>query len=490
MQNHLLIGFLAIAFVLLGCPAGDDDDSAGVGDDDAADDDAVDDDAADDDAVDDDAADDDAADDDAADDDAADDDAADDDSAAGAADDDTGDDDTVSSTTVPGDYSTIQSAIDGSSDGDVVTVAAGTYTEALDFDGKAVHVLGIDGPAATILDANLGGSAVLFISGEGADSVLEGFTITSGIGTHTPGIDGEHLLCGGGAMIVGAAPTLRNLIITGNTADDGGGMYLVDGASPTLTDVTISYNTANDDGGGIFMWASAPTLDHVLVVGNVAYGEDGGGMAVKEGSAATLNNVVIVGNSAPDDGGGMRVKNSTADLTNVTIVANHAGDGGGMAVKNSVATLDNVVLAWNIAGSQGGGIYEKSGGTALLYYSNAWDNLPNNYDGSGGMVDPTGTNGNVSVDPGLLDVTDPDPANWDLHLSGLSPLIDTGDPFILDPDGSTSDLGAYGGAGAASRDLDMDGYFEWWLPGAYDATTSPGMDCDDRDAGVYPGSGC
>ncbi len=30
----------------------------------------------------------------------------------------------------------------------------------------------------------------------------------------------------------------------------------------------------------------------------------------------------------------------------------------------------------------------------------------------------------------------------------------------------------------------------WWLPGPYDPATSPGMDCDDQDGGVYPGNGC
>ncbi|RME53032.1 MAG: hypothetical protein D6795_05965, partial [Deltaproteobacteria bacterium] len=58
---------------------------------------------------------------------------------------------------------------------------------------------------------------------------------------------------------------------------------------------------------------------------------------------------------------------------------------------------------------------------------------------------PTGTNGNISVDPRFVDTTGDDPLAWDLHLSSDSPLIDAGDPGILDPDGSRSDIGAYGG---------------------------------------------
>ena len=65
-----------------------------------------------------------------------------------------------------------------------------------------------------------------------------------------------------------------------------------------------------------------------------------------------------------------------------------------------------------------------------------------------------------------------------------------GPASISDPDGSISDVGPYGGPDAESWDLDWDGYDEWWLPGSYDPSTSADMDCDDRDAEVYPGEGC
>ena len=37
---------------------------------------------------------------------------------------------------------------------------------------------------------------------------------------------------------------------------------------------------------------------------------------------------------------------------------------------------------------------------------------------------------------------------------------------------------------------DDDAFPERWLPGPYDHATSPTRDCDDRDATVFPGSGC
>ena len=96
------------------------------------------------------------------------------------------------------------------------------------------------------------------------------------------------------------------------------------------------------------------------------------------------------------------------------------------------------------------------------------------------------------MDPLLADVTDPDPGVWDFHLQAGSPLIDAGDPTLLDPDGSLSDIGSFGGPTAGSWDLDHDGYPEWWQPGEYDPVTYPaqGWDCNDRDAETGPDDGC
>ena len=77
---------------------------------------------------------------------------------------------------VPDDHSTIQDAIDSTSDGDSVCVEAGTYAETLDFGGKAISVIGLDGADSTIIDAEGAGTVVTFNDGEGAESVLEGFT--------------------------------------------------------------------------------------------------------------------------------------------------------------------------------------------------------------------------------------------------------------------------------------------------------------------------
>ncbi len=52
----------------------------------------------------------------------------------------------------------------------------------------------------------------------------------------------------------------------------------------------------------------------------------------------------------------------------------------------------------------------------------------------------------IYADPMLVNDIKPSLTNnWDYHLQAYSPAIDKGDPSILDPDGSRSDIGMYGG---------------------------------------------
>ena len=73
----------------------------------------------------------------------------------------------------------------------------------------------------------------------------------------------------------------------------------------------------------------------------------------------------------------------------------------------------------------------------------------------------------------------------DVHLDSQSPLVDAGDPAVLDPDHSRSDIGMYGGVGADLWDLDNDGAFDYFWPGGFseapDGVDTSSFDCDDLD---------
>lgn len=405
-------------------------------------------------------------------------------------DDDTTDDDLVwchpaAEIQVPADCAAIQAAIEAVDVGGTVYVSAGNYRENLDFLGKDVQVIAVDGVYATSIDPD-SGCAVTFSGGETEAAALVGFTLIEGRGTEVSA-DGDHgHLAGGGVVVDGSSPTLRNLRVTHNC----GGLLLRD-ASPTLWNVVVS---GNYDGGGIHMHGSTAVLNNVRITEN-AHDGPGGGLFL-EGSHVALVNAVVSENRARDYGAGVGAalgggiylgEDSSATLVNVAFLYNEAeADGGAIAVEDSTATLVNTTISESITEGQCGGLLVVDS-TVTLRHSNVvepWD-WEQPYCG---MADPTGQDGNLAVEPRFLNSVLCQ--EWDLHLQTISPLIDAGDPNLVDPDGSPSDIGPYGGEGAASWDLDRDGYYEWWLPGAYDPVTSPGLDCSDRDPDVFPGQGC
>ena len=158
---------------------------------------------------------------------------------------------------VPAEYATIQAAIDSAGSGDVIVVEPGVYQENLVIDSKDIFLTSryqMDGDSTCI--------ETTVIDGGGCDAVIRlqdcyylinricGFTLTNGVGFQP---DTSEYTYGGGICCMYADPTLESLIITGNSADFGGGIYFwSDGEmASTLGRVTVVNNTAVV-GGGLF----------------------------------------------------------------------------------------------------------------------------------------------------------------------------------------------------------------------------------------------
>ncbi|MHC4891416.1 MAG: hypothetical protein ACYTEO_18335, partial [Planctomycetota bacterium] len=104
------------------------------------------------------------------------------------------------------DFTTIQAAIDDANDEDEIEVAPATYYESINFNGKAVWLYSSGGPEVTTIDANgIPGAyhVVQCVSGEDANTVLDGFTITGG---NADGPDPNDQ-SGGGMYNDGSSPT-------------------------------------------------------------------------------------------------------------------------------------------------------------------------------------------------------------------------------------------------------------------------------------------
>ena len=254
-------------------------------------------------------------------------------------------------TTVPDDHSTIQQAIDASIDGQQICVSPGTYIENLDFLGKSIHVLGIAGPSTTTIDGNMAGSVVVFQSGEGLDSILEGFTITNGWAT-----------IGGGILADNSSPTLVHLDIVGNLAGRHGGGIGLEYSDASLSACTIASNTIPDSwygGAGLYMQYSSPTLVDVLVDGNESTLGCGGGAYLYE-SNPSMTSVTFSNNVAGDGhGGGMNAQTSGGLWHQISIENNFAEEnGGGLALGFSNPTIELLSLVGNLTGTT----YHSGGG--------------------------------------------------------------------------------------------------------------------------------
>lgn len=344
---------------------------------------------------------------------------------------------------VPEDYTTIQFAIDAAIDGNTVIVQPGTYQENLDFDGKNIIVGSLfltSGNSSyisqTILDGNKEASVVTFENDEDKNALLIGFTVTNGIG---------NAFRGGGIFIYDASPTLKNLFIIGNSADEFG--------------------------GGIYLYNSNPVLENLTISGNFSTGElygYGGGMYLSNSNPQMIK-LQIIENSANEFGGGIYVYNSNPELKNCIIASNKVtgnnyGYGGGIYTQYSHLMLENLTIFGN-SSLEGGAIFCNSFSNPKLYNSILWNNTPQeicfhkfgdikitigytNFEGAEKGI-KTNNNGSIFFQVGFINV-DPmfnNPEFNNFRLQAGSPCIDAGNPAeeYNDVDGSRNDLGAYGG---------------------------------------------
>ncbi len=334
---------------------------------------------------------------------------------------------------VPADHTTIQGAIDASQDGDRIVVAPGIYYEySVRFHGKAIEVTGTDPSdrdvvAATVVNAESQSAVFRFTEGEGEASVLCGLAVVLGSGS--------------GIRTSDSSPTIRDCLITGNAAGQGGGIYIYGGA-PVLERTWIEANSASGrSGGGLFVTEYArPILRNCVISRNQAVDSYGGGVYLDRDSYLRADNTLFGCNTADASGGAFYMYDGSITLNNCTITKNVAADAGAvMSVRWSYMNAVGCIL-WNNLPNE---IVLDDTATPIITYSN----LTESYVGAG----------NISADPRFIEHS-----GHSYLLGPNSPAIDTGHPLM--PDGldwaalhpaygrrnsRTGDMGAFGGPGAA-----------------------------------------
>ena len=389
---------------------------------------------------------------------------------------------------VPGDFATIQEAIDYARSGEIVEVGPDTYrgdgNRDIDFRGKAITVRSSGGADRTTIDCTGSGSeghrGFYFHGGEGPGSVLRGFTI---VGATVPGSDvpsdsgswisspvnpvGGGIYCefsspiivdcvikrcatelGGGIGVVNGSPTIIDCIIEDcraggvGPAESGGrgaGIGLIRGSDATILHSQIKDNSGyyNSLGAGVYCWRSSAFFSNCDISNNTAQGNVQGGGAYCGGSSARieLENCVISNNTAEIGGG---------------ICAGSSGDSANDRVIITNCTIaHNSLSSGQSASSTGGGIHSVSSNitirNSIVWYN---DGVPIM------LIDPASSSpvlyscieggysgqGNIDSDPlfassggsdyhlrSVFGRYEPWSDRW-VNDSEYSPCIDAGDP--------------------------------------------------------------
>ena len=242
---------------------------------------------------------------------------------------------------------TLQACIDGSSDGDVINILAGTYNNSVTLN-KAVSLIGANS-STTILSA-LASQRVMTVTGASINNstIISGLMFTGG--NANTGSFSCPQDCGGGILLTSnAQPLIQNVVISNNVAYQGGGLYADSGTVLTLNNVSVISNTAGDFGGGVTTLGPA-TLNGGLFQKNFS-SSDGGGLDAE----STLN---VIGTRFIDNiaagfgrGGGVFAFGA-ATFTSAVFQNNHTNVFGGSAVYlANDARIVNVLFARNATSS-------------------------------------------------------------------------------------------------------------------------------------------
>jgi len=336
----------------------------------------------------------------------------------------------------PGQFATVQDAVDAASAGDVVRVETGVFVGHVEIE-EDLTLIGA-GMDATVLRASTSAQPVVVV--EGATVLVEDLTI-----------DGVGLT---------------------------GGMQLNGGADVELWRTKVRDGMASA-GAGIRVGSSATAVVRQSVLcGNVASGY-GGGVFISGGGFVDAQETLFVGNLCTGNAGGALHPDGQASLVNNTFVANEAVGGAAVGANGDVEFLNNLVIHHIATGTY------PSGDQAVQSLGATYSGGSNLYfDNLGGDTEHPLPGDLFGVDPGVPSSFACDTLTLvDAALVAGSVAVDAGDPSGVFADIGALDFDADGDGFGIPEDCD-DGD-DARFPGAAEQCDGLDDDCDgEADEGL------
>ncbi len=257
------------------------------------------------------------------------------------------------------------------------------------------------------------------------------YALDSTLDLSTCDITGHSDLDSGGGIYLDGLNSVSNLTwnsgqISGNSAKtNGGGLYMV-GGSANLTSVTFDSNTKLAtstfmNGGGAYFSGTSVQADSLTCTGNVA--TIGGGLHIQDGAIADITHSLLAGNTADYFGGGINYQNNTAGTFANNTVADNVGTnlgGGGMYITGTSPNMDHNIVAANTGGTNFANGIAAGAAPAIFSCNDVFGNSGADYSG---FADPTGSDGNIAVDPAFCDAL-----GGDYRIGSSSPCAAANNP--------------------------------------------------------------
>ena len=254
------------------------------------------------------------------------------------------------------DFDAVQDAIDAADSGDIITIAAGTYNEALAID-KDITLQGEETATTIIEPDTYDGVVKIGTLGGGAHVVtINDLTLTGGRSGDGGGLDNQ-----------GGIVTLNRCLVTGNSAGGFGGGIFNESGVMVINHSEISENGLTFSpqyGGGIATWGPL-TVSYSTIRDNSSHHYTGfgygGGIHVEFGTT-TITHSTLSGNSNINRGGAISAFGGVITISNSTISGNTSFEGGGINAGSGTFYVYDSTITANVAlnGRRGAGVYGRT----------------------------------------------------------------------------------------------------------------------------------